>query len=53
MSGVYKPLAVHQDPPPPTAVGELLDEDESSFEDTLFKGPAEPLDAFLRDLLNP
>ena len=26
-----------------TTVGELLDEDESSFEDAFFKGPAEPL----------
>ena len=26
-----------------TAVGELLDEAESSFEDAVFKGPSEPL----------
>ena len=32
---------------------ELLDEDESSFEDTFFKGPAEPLDAVFKGPAEP
>ena len=34
-----------------TAVGERLDDDESSFEDAFFKGPAEPLGAVLEGTL--
>ena len=35
------------------AVGELLDEDESSFEDAVFKGPAEPLCPVLEGTVEP
>ena len=36
-----------------TAVGELLNEDESSFEDAVFKGPAEPLDVVFKGPAEP
>ena len=36
-----------------TAVGELLDEDESSFEDAVFKGRAEPLGPVLEGTAEP
>ena len=36
-----------------TAVGELLDEDEPSFEDTVFKGPSEPLGAVFKGPSEP
>ena len=36
-----------------TAVGELLDEDESSFEYAVFKGPAEPLGPVLEGAAEP
>ena len=55
---MYKPLDVHQTATPTptptlTAVGEFLDEDESSFEDAVFKGPAEPLGAVFKGLAEP
>ena len=36
-----------------TVVGELLDDDESSFEDAVFKGPAEPLGPVLEGTAEP
>ena len=36
-----------------TLVGEHLDDDESSFEVAVFKGPAEPLGAFLEGAAEP
>ena len=45
--GCTNPLTSTRTLPTLTAVGELLDDDESSFEDAVFKGPAEPLGAVL------
>ena len=36
-----------------TAVGDLLDDDKSSFEGAVFKGPAEPLGAVLEGTAEP
>ena len=36
-----------------TLVGEHLDDDESSFEVAVFKGPAEPLDVLLEGAAEP
>ena len=51
--GVRKLLDVHQNPSTLTLVGERLEDDESSFEAAIFKGPAEPLGALLEGAAQP
>ena len=45
--GCENPSTSARTPSTLTLVGECLEDDESSFEATVFKGPAEPLGALL------
>ena len=51
--GCENPLTSARTPSTRTLVGEHLDDDESSFEVAVFKGPAEPLGAFLEGAAEP
>ena len=48
-----KPIDVTRTPSTLTLVGERLEDDESSFEAAVFKGPAEPLGALLEGATEP
>ena len=51
--GCENPLTSARTPSTLTLVGEHLDDDESSFEVAVFKGPAEPLGALLEGAAEP
>ena len=51
--GCENPLTSVRTPSTLTLVGEHLDDDESSFEVTVFKRPAEPLGALLEGAAEP
>ena len=51
--GCENPSTSTRTPSTLTLVGEHLDDDESSFDVAVFKGPAEPLGAFLEGAAEP
>ena len=51
--GCEKPSTSTRTPSTFTLVGERLEDDESSFEAAVFKGPAEPLGALLEGAAEP
>ena len=51
--GCENPSTSTRTPSTLTLVGEHLEDDESSFEVAVFKGPAEPLVCFWREPQNP